>query len=148
MASPDHQDVVTGYLQYAEALSAGVPEESLAMRAAEEADARVRRLIADGPALEAWVTVRDILRAAPDERLGVVAAGPLEDLVRLRGPEVVEAIEVEAARDERFQWALGRIWLTVSELPPDILARVVAASRAQINPLDEERTLRDHGFAT
>ena len=29
---------------------------------------------------------------------------------RLRGTEVVDLVEAEAARDDRFTWALGKIW--------------------------------------
>ena len=39
------------------------------------------------------------------------------------------------AADERFRWALGRMWLDADDLPPDLLARVVRASGGEIKPL-------------
>ncbi|HEX8670645.1 MAG TPA: hypothetical protein VF710_02100 [Longimicrobium sp.] len=98
----------------------------------------------NGPAQTAWRLVLELLRTAPDDDLGFYAAGPLEDLVRLHGAELIDELEAEARRDSRFRWALGCIWLSHGELPPDVLARVVHASGNQIKPLpplDEP----DHG---
>ncbi|HEX8454006.1 MAG TPA: hypothetical protein VF647_18110 [Longimicrobium sp.] len=89
----------------------------------------------DGPAQTAWRLVLELLRTAPDDDLGFYAAGPLEDLVRLHGAELIEDVEAEARRDSRFRWALGCIWLSHGELPADILARIVRASGDQIKPL-------------
>ena len=46
---------------------------------------------------------------------------------RLRGTEVVDLVEAEAARDDRFTWALGRIWIVARGLPPDVVERIVIA---------------------
>ena len=89
----------------------------------------------DGPARTAWHLVLELLRTAPDDELGFYAAGPLEDLVRLHGAEIIGEIEAEARRDSRFRWALGCIWLSHGELPADVLARVVRASGDEIKPL-------------
>jgi hypothetical protein len=91
--------------------------------------------IRGGPAQTAWHLVLELLRTASDDDLGVYAAGPLEDLVHLRGAELVDEIEAEASRDSRFRWALGCIWLSHGELPDDVLARVVRASGDEIKPL-------------
>ena len=47
---------------------------------------------------------------------------------RLRGTEVVDLVEAEAARDDRFKWALGEIWIVAKDLPPDAVERIVIAS--------------------
>lgn len=91
--------------------------------------------IRSGPALTAWRLVLELLHTAADADLGFYAAGPLEDLVHLRGAELVGEIESEARRDSRFRWALGCIWLSEGELPDEILARVVRASGDEIKPL-------------
>jgi hypothetical protein len=53
---------------------------------------------------------------------------------RRRGTEVVDLVEAEAARDDRFKWALGKIWLVAKGLPPDVLERFVIASGNAIRP--------------
>jgi hypothetical protein len=93
--------------------------------------------IRNGPAGDAWIAVVELLLRAPDEDLDVYAAGPLEMLVIRRGAELVDQIEAEAARDARFQWALGCIWLYTDDLPPDVLERIVRASAGAIKPLEK-----------
>jgi hypothetical protein len=140
--------LVTGYIEFAEALALGVPEDTPEMDSAGKAYFAVERLIRNEPAGVAWPLVREILRCVPDDRLDVYAAGPLEDLVRLRGAELVDAIEREAAEDERFRWALGCIWLTIGERPPEIMERIVRASGGKIRPLDASAVGRDRESAT
>jgi hypothetical protein len=94
-----------------------------------------------GPAEAAWELVLEVLRRAPEERLDVYAAGPLEDLVRRWGVDLLEEIEKEASRNERFRWALGCIWLLVGDLPSTELERIVRASDGQIVPMN------DHGIS-
>ena len=53
---------------------------------------------------------------------------------RLRGTEVVDLVEAEAARDDRFKWALGKIWIVAKGLPPDVVERIVIASGNAIRP--------------
>ena len=132
----DREALVTGYLRFAEALGRGVPDDTAEMEAADDAYRAVAKFITHGPARLAWDLVVNILRRAPDDRLDVYAAGPLEDLVRCHGVELVNLIEHEAARDERFRWALGCVWLTVGELPAVTMERIVRASDGEIKPLD------------
>ena len=94
----------------------------------------VDRALRDGPPERAWVLVRAILQAADDADLAYYAAGPLEELVRRHATAVVDAIEAEAAQDERFQWALGRIWIPADQFPADVEARLVRASGGVIKP--------------
>jgi hypothetical protein len=86
-------------------------------------------------ASEGWGLVLSLLHRTPDHVLGSVAAGPLEDLVLTHGTELVEQLEREALRDERFKWALGGIWMRHGDLPPEVEDRIVAASGGQIHPL-------------
>jgi hypothetical protein len=53
---------------------------------------------------------------------------------RIRGTEVVDLVEAEAARHDRFTWALGKIWIVAKGLPPDVVERIVIASGNAIQP--------------
>jgi hypothetical protein len=132
--TPD-SELVAAYVRYAEALGQGVPDDTPEVDSDARAYDEVERVIRDGSAAYAWELVRAILRRAPDERLDVYAVGPLEDLVRKRGAEVVENIEAEAKADERFRWALGCIWAEAKALPHEVLGRIVNASEGKIRPL-------------
>ncbi len=134
--SVDREALLAGYVAFSDALSRGVPDDTPEMDAAERAYSAVDGIIHDGPADVAWALVAELLRRAPDDdRLGAYAVGPLEDLVRLRGPEIVERVEAEARRDPRFRLALGGIWLAPGDMPPRVLERVVRASGGRIQPL-------------
>jgi hypothetical protein len=54
--------------------------------------------------------------------LGVLAAGPLEDLLCLHGVKFIDRIERLAVSDPRFAHVLGGVWQ--SQIPPEIWARV------------------------
>ena len=129
-------DLAAGYIRYAEELAQDLSPDSPDITAAERAYDLVEKTVRNGPAERAWGLVVEILRQAPDERLDVYAAGLLEDLVKFRAPEVIEAIEREAAADERFRWALGCIWLLVGEVPQELQERIVRASGGQVRPFD------------
>ena len=53
---------------------------------------------------------------------------------RLRGTEVVDLVEAGVARDDRFKWALGKVWVVAKGLPPDVVERIVIASGNAIRP--------------
>jgi hypothetical protein len=148
MPEIDSEKLIAGYIQFAEALALGAPEDTPEMDAAADAYHAVERLIRQGRPTRSWPLVLEILRRAPDDRLDVYAAGPLEDLVRLHGAELVDAIEHEAAANERFRWALGCIWLLIDDLPVDTMERVVRASGGEIRPLDAHSVLRNRESAT
>ena len=134
--SVDQEALLAGYVAFSDALSRGVPDDTPEMDAAERAYSAVEDIIRDGPADLAWALVVELLRRAPDvDRLGAHAVGPLENLVRRRGPEIVERVEAEAGRDPRFRLALGGIWLAHGDMPPDVLERVVRASGGRLEPL-------------
>jgi hypothetical protein len=64
----------------------------------------------------------------PDNVLGVLAAGPLEELIAYAGHEYIERIEAEARINPRFRQLLGGVWQHGT--PEDIWSRVEAASGA------------------
>lgn len=149
MGPLDVETVVSGYLRYSrrprdddDAYDYDHPDTI--------ADDALCRAIADAPAGTAWELVRTLLRQAEDDELSFHAAGPLEDLVVLRGAELIDEIEAEAEGDARFRWALGCIWLSHGALPASVLERVVRASGGQIKPLPpraERQNLPDAGTA-
>ena len=53
-----------------------------------------------------------LLRKAGDDDslLAYIAAGPLEDLLRLRGPEIIDRLEREGKKNSRIQLALSGVW--------------------------------------
>jgi hypothetical protein len=53
---------------------------------------------------------------------------------RLRGSEVVDLVEAEAARDDRFKRVLGKLWIVAKGLPSDVVERIVIASGNAIRP--------------
>ena len=64
-----------------------------------------------------------LLAAAPDDwQIGLLAAGPLEDLMRYQGDAVIDKVETEARRNPRLRQALAGIWLE----PGPTAERVVA----------------------
>lgn len=69
-------------------------------------------------------------------------AGPLEDVVIRHGVELIDRIEREAERGEHFRSALGGIWLSVDDLPRDVLERVVRASGGEIQPLPSHEEMK------
>lgn len=74
----------------------------------------------------AFDLVRDLIRicASPDD-IALVAAGPLEDLIVQHGPDLIAAIEQEAAGSDRFRFALSGVWQR--DANPFVWARVEAA---------------------
>lgn len=127
----DVETIAAGYWRYAHSLRDDLDTDAVWDREAD-LDCRRYQIVYDavrhGPAQVAWRLVRAVLDVTPNNELGVTAAGPLEDLVRLHGRALVDAIERHAADDERFRWALGKIWLSEIDLPTHILDRIVRAS--------------------
>lgn len=62
-------------------------------------------------------------RAADDRTLASVAAGPLEDLLRLHPYVFVDRVETEARRDAKFRRCLSGVWGWTS-IPEDVQARI------------------------
>ena len=93
----------------------------------------------------AWpVAIALVELAAPDE-LEYVGAGPIEHLIEHHDAAFIDRIEAAASTDPRFRAALSTIWLNSLYHPPEIVARVVAASGGVIEPfeLDYEKAERE-----
>jgi hypothetical protein len=67
--------------------------------------------------------------------LPTLGGTPMAWNTRLRGTEVVDLIEAEGARDDRFTWALGKMCIVAKGLPPDVVERIVIASGNAIRQL-------------
>ena len=94
----------------------------------------------------AWeVLLRTLAHPDAEPLLGFLGAGIVEDVVREQGVVLIDRIEREARENPTFFDALGCVWMDRGELPPDIEARVVAASGGHIllfdPPADEDREL-------
>ena len=79
----------------------------------------------EASAEDCWAAILEILSCnPPDSVIGVLAAGPLEDLIEYAGPDFIERIELNARRDPKFRHLLGGVWASST---PSIWARVEAA---------------------
>jgi hypothetical protein len=74
---------------------------------------------------DAWQIVLAVLSQKPsDEVIGILAAGPLEDLIQDQGAKFIERIENEARKNPAFRRLLGGVWQSGT---PDVWARVEKA---------------------
>jgi len=72
-----------------------------------------------------WELILEILhRDPPDEVIGNLAAGPLEDYLAKCGERVIERIEQQAAKDPKFKSLLGGVWQNT--MTAEVWARVQA----------------------
>jgi len=84
-------------------------------------------------ALRAVVTLLEDARG-DDGLIGVLAAGPLEDLIKLHAPTIVDEIEIEARRNESFRKALAGTWIW--DIDPIVFERIEhAAGEVLAKPL-------------
>jgi hypothetical protein len=75
---------------------------------------------------DCWLAILAILSKGPPANvLGVLAAGPLEDLVEYHGPQFIDRIEVEARRSSAFRDLLSGVWKSST---PEIWSRIETAS--------------------
>jgi hypothetical protein len=65
---------------------------------------------------ECWKTILLILTKAPSANVtSVLAAGPLEDLIRNCGDQFIDRIEIESRRNPAFRNLLGGVWKSGSK---------------------------------
>jgi hypothetical protein len=108
---------VDEYLAYAASVRDGVLDNSKQWVFDE-----FNRLVREEPE-EAWRLIQDAVhRSGNDQILAFVAAGPLEDLIRLHARAFMERIETAAANDRHFRRAVSGVW--VSDLPEDLQRRL------------------------
>ena len=73
-----------------------------------------------------WRFILKVVAKQPSEwTLGMLAAGPIEDLIGVSGDEYIERIEAEARRDPLFRRTLHGVWQTTSR--QEVWDRVVRA---------------------
>jgi len=71
---------------------------------------------------DCWLAILATLsREPPAKVLGVLAAGPLEDLIECHGPRFIERIETESRRNPAFRDLLSGVWKSST---PEVWARV------------------------
>ena len=75
----------------------------------------------------AWEAIKIVVgqvksRSHENELIEVLAAGPVENLLRLHGPAVIDRVETEARRNPAFNNVLGGVWS--SNIDPDVWERV------------------------
>jgi hypothetical protein len=122
-----HSDLIPRYFRFTEELRRGIPPNTLEMDALADAHSELERIVCEEPIADSWQLVREVLQRAPDTELELYAVGLLELFVSARREGSISPIEREAAIDERFKWALGRIYLD-SDLPEDSVRRLHIAS--------------------
>lgn len=88
----------------------------------------MRQLAQERDPDEAWRIFKRILPLVPDESLGYLAAGPIEDLVDFHGTDFVEDMEKLASNDDRFRLALSYIRIG-PWVPEEIASRVRRLAR-------------------
>ncbi len=72
---------------------------------------KVSEIVESGDLDRAWEITLLLLKKAPDEALGYIAAGPLEDFVDVYGDRGLDRAEQVCDGDCRLQYALSGIWL-------------------------------------
>jgi hypothetical protein len=72
---------------------------------------RVGEIVRSGDLDRAWEITLLLLRKAPYDVLGYIAAGPLEDFIDGYGDQGLDRAEQAGDEDPRLQYALSGIWL-------------------------------------
>ena len=77
---------------------------------------------------QAWLAILGILqRDLSQDQLADLAAGPLETLLSWHAPAFISRVEVEAAKNPRFNKLLGGVWK--QDMPDEIWQRIVRARK-------------------
>jgi hypothetical protein len=73
-----------------------------------------------------WLAILIIIEKTSSPKvIGILAAGPLEDLIGNHGSKWIDRIELEARRNPKLRYILGGAWQ--SSTPTEIWARVEKA---------------------
>jgi hypothetical protein len=100
-------ELVRRYLQYAEKRNSGAVDGG---GAGYDAWEEVQAVIEGGNIDEALELTCVLVNEASYDELNYVAAGPVEDLLRFHGPEVVDRILAEASPSPKMRFALHGVW--------------------------------------
>jgi hypothetical protein len=74
---------------------------------------------------DCWLGILEVVKLKPsDWVLGMLAAGPVEDLLEYSGAEFIERIEIEAQKNKDFRQMLQGTWESGS---PEVWQRFIAA---------------------
>jgi len=75
----------------------------------------------------AWRVILALVeRSRSDKDLAWIGAGPIETLLQHRGPTVVERMEQQARRDQRFKAAVSGVWR--SSIAEEVWTKIQLAS--------------------
>lgn len=92
-----------------------------------DGDSTMYDVVRDKPEV-AWPAILQISqRELTEGQIAVLAAGPLEDLLAIHGPQFIYRVEIEAARNPRLNHLLGGVWK--SKMEPEIWQRVQKARK-------------------
>ncbi|MCA8895110.1 MAG: hypothetical protein KDA48_07605 [Amphiplicatus sp.] len=120
------------YIAYASRVPEPAAEEFLA-----DGFFAMLHLVEDDPS-KAWKIIKFIIqhygeadyytttKTEAQSVVGLLAAGPLEDLLSAHGPTFIEEVEQNASKDRRWAWALGGVWQF--KMSKDIWERVQRAA--------------------
>lgn len=82
-----------------------------------------------------WTLVLHLIEAAPDDEvLGLIAAGPLEELILESSSNMIDRLETQARRDPKFRRCLTGVWFE-SQLPAEMVNRLKRYTSTVLNPL-------------
>ena len=89
--------------------------------------------ISEGQAEALWRFILKVVERQPSEwALGMLAAGPIDDLIAMRGALFIERIEAEARENALFRQTLTGVWQ--NRTPSDLWARVERARDFPASP--------------
>ena len=92
--------------------------------------------VAQTDARTGWHLVLALIEAVPDDLLGKVGVGPLEDLIDKHPAEVIDKVVKQATNDRRFLKALCATWFSHGQLPPYVERRLVEVTHGVIRIFD------------
>jgi hypothetical protein len=116
-------DLVTRYLEYGRNQRLGQGDVDF------EAWQEVHMVIDHGNADEALELTCALVTEAPLDVLNYVAAGPVEDLLCIHGPKVVDRILIEARSSPEMRIALHGVW-GENRMDPSVWKKLQAALRS------------------
>lgn len=125
MDEAQQQDLVEAWIAFQEAWSKDSDETDARFWAVEAFNE-----LADSDPEHCWTLILTVLDKKPSDKvIGMLAAGPLEDLLGAHGPRLIERVEEHAQKDPAFRHLLGGVWQ--GGMSDEIWARVqaVAATR-------------------